>query len=118
VRAISGVTSAAFSTITPFSYASTATAAISVDGYVPPVDQQPSADYNAVSPDYFATMGIPIVAGRAFTAADDQGGAPVAIVDQTMAELFLAGSRSGRAPSPRQGPVVARRRSGEGDQVT
>jgi predicted permease len=91
VRAISGVTSAAFSTITPFSYASTASAPIAVDGYVPPTDQQPSADYNTVGPDYFTTMGIPIVAGRAFTAADEQGAAPVAIVDQTMAELFWRG---------------------------
>jgi predicted permease len=44
---------------------------------VAPVGQQPStADFlstnlNVVSPEYFATMGIPVVAGRDFTSADD-----------------------------------------------
>jgi predicted permease len=92
VRTITGVKSAAFSTLTPFSYASTASAPVAVDGYVPPTDQQPNADYNTVGPDYFATLDIPIVAGRAFTAADDQGAAQVAIVDQTMAEQFWRGA--------------------------
>jgi predicted permease len=91
VHAIAGVNTAAFSTLTPFSYASTTSAPFKVDGYDPPADQQPSADYNTVGPDYFATMGIPILAGRAFTAADDQGAASVAIVDQTMAEQFWRG---------------------------
>jgi putative ABC transport system permease protein len=92
VRGIGGVQAAAFSAATPFSYASTASAPIAVDGYDPPRDQQPIADYNTVSPDYFATMGIPIVAGRAFTAADDQDAAPVAIVDETMAEQLWRGA--------------------------
>src|SRR5262245_47570768 len=92
VRAIGGVQSADFSTMTPFSYASVASAPIAVDGYVPPRDQQPTADYNTVGPDYFSTLGIPIVSGRAFTAADDDGAAPVAIVDQTMASQFWRGT--------------------------
>jgi len=92
VRAISGVQSADFSTLTPFSYASGASAPIAVDGFVPPRDQQPTADYNTVGPDYFSTLGIPIVSGRAFTPADDQGAAPVAIVDQTMATQFWRGA--------------------------
>ena len=92
VRAISGVQSADFSTLTPFSYASGASAPIAVDGFVPPRDQQPTADYNTVGPDYFATLGIPIVSGRAFTSADDQDAAPVAIVDQTMASQFWRGA--------------------------
>jgi predicted permease len=86
------VQTAAFSASTPFSYASTNSAPIAVDGYDPPPDQQPIADYNTVSPDYFATMGIPIVAGRAFTAADDEGAAPVAIIDETIAEQFWRGT--------------------------
>src|SRR5438874_1320367 len=81
VRAIRGVESAAFSASTPFSYASTASAPIAVDGYVPPRDQQPTAEYNTVTPGYFATLGIPIVSGRAFADGDDERGAHVAIVD-------------------------------------
>jgi ABC-type antimicrobial peptide transport system permease subunit len=41
VRRISGVESAEFSSATPFSYASVASAPVAVDGYVPPRDQQP-----------------------------------------------------------------------------
>jgi len=92
VAGISGVQTAALSASTPFSYASTNSAAIAVDGFDPPRDQQPIADYNIVTPDYFATMGIPIVAGRAFTPADDEGTAPVAIIDETMAEQFWRGA--------------------------
>jgi predicted permease len=92
VRAIGGVESAAFSTSTPFSYASAAEAPIAVDGYVPPKDQQPTAEYNTVTPGYFATLGIPIVSGRAFTDADDERGAHVVIVDGTLASQFWRGA--------------------------
>ena len=91
VRALGGVRSAAFSATTPFSYASVATAPIAVDGYDPPRDQQPTADYNTVSADYFTTLGIPIVSGRAFTDTDDERAPRAAIVDQTMAERFWRG---------------------------
>ena len=36
-----------------------------------------------VSPDYFGTMGIPIVKGRGFTAVDRIGSQPVAMLNQT-----------------------------------
>jgi predicted permease len=92
VRAMAGVQSADLSASTPFSYASVRSAPIAVDGYDAPRDQQPSADYNIVGPDYFAALGIPIVAGRPFTAADDDGAARVAIVDATMAQQFWRGA--------------------------
>jgi len=38
-----------------------------------------------VSADYFATMGIPLLRGRAFTAADREGGPAVALVDELTA---------------------------------
>jgi predicted permease len=91
VRAIPAVESADFSTSTPFSYASVPSASIAVDGFVPPPDQQPTADLNAVGPDYFSTLGIPLVSGRAFTTADDQASDPVAIVDDQMAATFWRG---------------------------
>ena len=91
VRAVAGVQSAALSATTPFSYASIPSAPIAVDGYDPPADRQPIADYNMVGPEYFTTLGIPIVSGRAFTAADDQDAERVAIVDESMATQFWRG---------------------------
>ena len=49
------------------------------------------ADYNEVGPDYFRVMGIPILAGREFTRADDDGRPLVAIVDETMAAKYWPG---------------------------
>jgi len=92
VRALGGVESAAFSTLTPFGYRVYPSARIAVDGYVPAPDEQPSADYNQVGPDYFATLGIPIAAGREFSRADDESGPPVAIVDETMAVRYFHGA--------------------------
>ena len=44
-----------------------------------------------VSPDYFRTMGIPLIAGRDFT-AHDGGGAPiVSVIDESLAKRYFAG---------------------------
>jgi len=45
----------------------------------------------SVGPDYFATMGIPILEGRAFRLEDDRAGGRVAIVNQRAALLMWPG---------------------------
>ena len=50
-----------------------------------------SVEYRAVSPQYFSTLGIPLVAGRAFALSDSAGAPAVAIVDQAAARLYFAG---------------------------
>ena len=45
----------------------------------------PMADYRAVSPGFFATVGARLAAGRNFDESDDGTGAPVAIVDERLA---------------------------------
>ncbi len=47
---------------------------------------------NGIGPGYFATLGLPLTAGRPFTSADRQGGASVAIVNATMAKTFWPGA--------------------------
>jgi predicted permease len=86
-----GVESVALSRSTPFSYRTYSSAPIAVDGYDAPADQQPTVDYNEISPAFLATMGIPLVSGREFTRADDEASQAVAIVDETIAAQFFRG---------------------------
>jgi len=50
---------------------------------------QPSADFFAVEPGYFKTMGISMLKGREFTDRDDKGGPPVVVVNQAFAKKFF-----------------------------
>jgi macrolide transport system ATP-binding/permease protein len=88
VKALPGVESAAFARVTPLGYGTYSSTPIAVDGYQPPPEEQPTVDYNQVSPDYFATLGIPLRSGREFARADDENAPLVAIVNQTMAARY------------------------------
>jgi len=91
VRALPGVESAAFARMTPLSYVSSASAPLVVDGYQPPPEESPTVDYNEVGDNYFVTMGIPLVAGREFTRADDENNALVTVVNETMGQRYWQG---------------------------
>ena len=88
IRTIPGVQSAAWSRVPPFSYSNYSSGPLIVDDYEPPPDEQPTADYNQVGEGYFATMGIPLLAGREFTRNDDEQAPLVAIVNETMAAKY------------------------------
>jgi putative ABC transport system permease protein len=61
---------------------------VSIEGFVAPPDVQTRAHPRSVTPGYFKTMGIEVVAGRAFT-SDDRAGFPlVGIVNDTMARRY------------------------------
>ena len=91
VKALPGVESAVFARMTPLSYGSYSSTAIAVDGYQPPPEEQPIVEYNEVGPDYFTTLGIPLVTGRQFTRADDEKTALVAVINETMAAQYWRG---------------------------
>jgi predicted permease len=91
VKALPGVESAAFARMTPLSYGSYSSTPVAVDGYQPPPEEQPIVEYNEVGPDYFTTLGIPLVFGRQFTRADDEKAALVAVVNETMAAQYWRG---------------------------
>jgi len=88
VQSLPGVESAAFGRMPPLSYGSFSSSLIAVDGYQPPPEEQHTVEYNEVGPQYFATMGIPLLSGREFTRADDEHAALVAIVNETMASQY------------------------------
>jgi putative ABC transport system permease protein len=76
-----------------------------VEGRVtPPGEPRPSTHYLAASPSYFATVGIPILAGRGFAESDTAQSEPVAIVNDLLAERFW----------PRQNPIGRMIKPGRG----
>jgi predicted permease len=71
--------------------------------------------YTAVSPSYFRTLGISVVAGRTFTSEEAAAAAPVAVISDALARRFWPGSNAiGKrvttplAPSPLTVVGVAR----------
>ena len=58
-------------------------------------DLRPELETRVISPDYFATVGVPLLAGRTFTRLDDAETTPVAVVSRSLAERHW---REGRSP--------------------
>jgi len=63
-----------------------------VPGYIPAQNEMTTVYLNSVSPRYFATMGTPVLKGREFTEADDRNSRRVAIVNESFARRFFAGT--------------------------
>jgi predicted permease len=59
-----------------------------VEGFHTGPDIDNNSRYNEVGPGYFATLDIPLLAGREFTASDVVGTPRVAVVNQTFARKF------------------------------
>jgi len=88
VRALPGVESAATAAWAPMSYYNDGES-VQIEGYQPPPGQpDPGMGYNAVSPNYFVTMKIPMIRGREFTEADSDTAPYVAIINEEMAKKF------------------------------
>ncbi|HEY5080147.1 MAG TPA: ABC transporter permease [Opitutaceae bacterium] len=58
---------------------------------VPNRGQEPLTGFNSVSPGFFSTIGMRVVKGRGFTSADRAGSAPVAVINESMAEGLWPG---------------------------
>lgn len=57
----------------------------------PRPSEAPATGYAAVTPDYFRTLGIPILRGRGFTPSDDANAAKVGVINQAFAKRFFPG---------------------------
>ena len=51
-------------------------------------DEYPSAQYHFATPDYFRTLGIPLLAGRFFSEADDADAPRVIVINKSMADRY------------------------------
>jgi len=94
LAALPGTTSVASSLITLLANNST-TWDVRTAGFEPRPGTRPIADFNAVSPRFFATLDIPLLAGRDFGTADAGADRPrVAIVNQRFVEYFGLGANA------------------------
>ncbi|MDA1306546.1 MAG: ABC transporter permease [Acidobacteria bacterium] len=64
---------------------------VRVQGFESGPDIDSNSRLNTVAPDYFSTLGIPLIAGREFTTADRLGARKVAIVNEAFADKFKLG---------------------------
>ena len=60
-----------------------------VDGYQPRADERVAFNVNAVTPGYFATVGMTLLAGRALTERDIENAPTVAVVNKTLAASYF-----------------------------
>jgi predicted permease len=61
----------------------------SADGHVHVPNEDPRAQMRVVSPGFFASLGVPIIAGRDFNDSDGQKNDPVVIVSETLAQRMF-----------------------------
>jgi putative ABC transport system permease protein len=65
--------------------------ALFIEGKSTPGEQGPDVEYRVVTDNYFATMGIPLRAGRVFNEYDEAQPGGVLVINQTMARRFWPG---------------------------
>jgi predicted permease len=87
-----GVESATLAAFPPLGFLDTPARRVAIEGYEPQRSEDLAFMFNAVGPDYFRTLRIGLLAGRSFEDRDDPTGAPVAIVNGTLARRFWGGS--------------------------
>ena len=91
VSTLPGVTSATLAANVPF--LSGGSWDLSIDGYTSAGGEKfVDTNTNQIGPDYFATMQIPLLYGREFTARDNEKAPQVAIVNETLARRYIVGN--------------------------
>ncbi len=70
-------------------------------------DRMANPDFQAVTPGYFETLGIPLLRGRSLNAQDTAASSPVAVVNQAFAHQLLEG-RDPMGHTMQRGPGAPR----------
>ena len=89
-RALPGVETASLA-MTPPLGDNTPSNQIVIPGHVSQRGEELHADFNAVSPDNFATMNVALLRGRDFLDSDTESSPRVAVINEAMAEHFWPG---------------------------
>jgi predicted permease len=90
VRALPGVQGATYSTNGIFSGSESADE-VDVEGFTPTKDNEKFARFDTVGPQYFSTVGIPLLLGRDLGQQDNAGSPRVGVINEAFAKLFFAG---------------------------
>jgi len=91
LREVPGVTNAALTLSLPIEGSNWGSVFMVRDKPVPPRAELPTSAFVPITPDYFATMGITLRAGRAFDARDHAKSARAVIVNDTFASQLWPG---------------------------
>ena len=94
LRALPGVTNAAFAFSLPIDGSNWNSIFIVADKPVPPRAQLPSAAFTPVSSGYFETMGMRLVRGRFFDATETPTSAKVTVVNESLARRLWPGEEA------------------------
>ena len=90
IELLPGIESAAFAEILPLSQDDMDMGNFVIKEAAPlPLDQHLSANFRDVSPNYFRTMGIPLIQGRTFNDQDKVSNPRVVIIDESLARRFF-----------------------------
>jgi predicted permease len=90
VRTLPGIRSASLGAVIPFEM--NIMMPVDVPGYRSPDGRPTPAQIDFAGTEYFSTLGIPVKQGRAFTADDREGSAPVVIINETLARRAWGGA--------------------------
>ncbi len=90
LAALPGASSAGFSMV-PLLSGDNWNNDMTVEGFEAGPDTNTNAAFNSVGPDFFRTVAMPLVSGRAFTPADGAGAPKVVIVNQAFTRRFNLG---------------------------
>jgi predicted permease len=91
VGGLGAVEAAALAQVVPMTSFGSRTS-FEVAGHEPPPGERFYTDLDFVTPGFVETLRIPLLAGRALEPGDRAGGAPVAVVNRTLAERFWPGT--------------------------
>jgi putative ABC transport system permease protein len=100
VAALPGVEQASFGTL-PILSGAAISDAFSIEGRPLDLNNPNVSGWQRIAPGYFRALGIPLVAGRDFSASDNREAAPVAIINETLARhYFPDGNALGQRLTP------------------
>jgi putative ABC transport system permease protein len=90
IEKLPGVERVAVGTAVPWRDTGFFSAQFTVEGYAKANgEEDPRAQFRTVSPGFFASLGVPIIAGRDFTEADRRDAEKVVIVSQSLAQRMF-----------------------------